>query len=271
MDDLLKQPPSVQNEILEEITAATNHEYAGSFFCNVLGCMITTPCRADSCNYHVSTGRTEFNCLMKHKFDKGSDVMSVDVIAHITDIPESRIRSSIERAFNKIRSNTLLAEINAGKHNRFTYFQGARVCVVCGNLTPKKSFSVDNRSELYYCSRGCYKRKPPSLVRLEMFYHADIRVVLMAARKVLKRLPMIANTLDVKRRILVKWFDEFLGVHPSVFGSDAVEFVDIMRRTTPKHSWSLEFLSNSFNKPGTLTNQRMLDLEAEGKKLCSSL
>lgn len=233
--------------------------------------MITTPCRADSCNYHVSTGRTEFNCLMKHKFDKGSDVMSVDVIAHITDIPESRIRSSIERAFNKIRSNTLLAEINAGKHNRFTYFQGARVCVVCGNLTPKKSFSVDNRSELYYCSRGCYKRKPPSLVRLEMFYHADIRVVLMAARKVLKRLPMIANTLDVKRRILVKWFDEFLGVHPSVFGSDAVEFVDIMRRTTPKHSWSLEFLSNSFNKPGTLTNQRMLDLEAEGKKLCSSL
>jgi len=268
---LLLKDESVQAEVLQELTNHSNVKNAGSFFCSILGCMIVEPCGASSCNYHVVSKEAEFNCIAKYKFDTGNSNLSTDVISSITDIPESRIKASLERSFNKIRSYTILSDINTGKHNRFDYFKGAHVCVVCGALTPKKAFTVEKDSGLFYCSRSCYKKKPPSLIKLEMFYRADIRVVLAAAKKTLRKLPMISSTLDVKRRILVRWFEDFLGMHPSVFGADAVEFADIMRRTVPKHSWSLEFLNSLHSKPGPLVNQRMLELESTCKKLCLSL
>lgn len=265
-----QHPTTIQDEVLVELQK-THARHSGDFFCTTLNCTVTVPCCAESCDYFVSQGRTTHNCLLKHKFDNNNTAMSIDDIATITDIPESRIRASIEHSFNKVRAHTLLSEVNAGQFNRFTYYGGVNVCVVCGSITPKKAFSVDKESGLNYCSRSCYKKKPPSLIRLEMFYRCDIRIILQVAKKALKRLPLIASALDVKRRLLLKWYDAFLGMHPSIFGSEAAEFVDIMRRTIPKTSWALDFLNSTYNKPGITTNQRMLDIEQECLKLCKTL
>lgn len=261
---------AVQSEVLTELQKAYARN-SGEFFCSTLQCTITVPCKAESCDYYINTDKTTHNCLLKHKFDSGEATLSVDDISSITNIPESRIRASLEHSFNKIRAHTILSEINAGTFNRFTYYSGVCVCVVCGGITPKKAFNVDKDSGLNYCSRSCYKKKPPSLIRLEMFYNCDIRIILQVAKKALKRLPMIASALDVKRRLLLKWYDAFLGYHPSVFGSEAAEFADIMRRTMPKTSWALDFLNGVYNKPNAVTNQKMLDLEQECLKLCKTL
>lgn len=269
VQEFLQQPDNIQKQIMEALVIENTE--AGEFFCNVLGCMITVPCTATTCNYHISTGKTSHNCILKHKFDKGNDALSIDVISDVTDIPESRIRASIEKAFNKIRVHTMLCDINNGKFNRFKYFGGAKVCVVCGSQTPKKPFRVDDTSGLEYCTRSCYKKKPPSLIRLEMLYQADIRVVLGIAKKALKRLPLIASALDVKKRLLVKWYDEYLGMHASVFGADAVEFGDLLRRTQPRTSWAADFLSNVYNKQSQQVTARLLDLEQECRTLCKTL
>lgn len=260
----------VQEEVLNELQK-TYSRNSGEFFCPTLQCTIHVPCKAEACDYYINTDKTTHNCLLKHKFDSGESNLSIDDISSLTDIPESRIRASIEHSFNKIRAHTLMSEINAGSFNRFTYYSGVCVCVVCGGITPKKAFNVDKDSGLNYCSRSCYKKKPPSLIRLEMFYSCDIRIILQVAKKALKRLPMIASALDVKRRLLLKWYDAFLGYHPSVFGSEAAEFVDIMRRTMPKTSWALDFLNGVCNKPNASTNQKMLDLEQECLKMCKTL
>lgn len=267
--EFMKQPQDVQEQVLADL----EHEYtkAGEFFCGVLGCMISVPCKASTCNYHVGTGKLEYNCLLKHKFDHGNSPMSVDQISEITEIPESRIRASIEKAFNRVRSHTILSEINNGVHNRFRYYGGVKVCVVCGAETPKKAFKVDDSSGLEYCSRHCYKKKPPSLIKLEQHYESDIRVILLVAKKVLKRLPIISSTLDVKKRLIVKWYDEFLGMHVSVFGADAVPYGDLLRRTKPRTSWASDFLSNLYVKQSPVVSGKLLDLEQECRKLCHSL
>jgi hypothetical protein len=270
LSEFANQPEVVQDEVLNELQKVQARS-SGEFFCTTLKCNITVPCQAENCNYYTSPGRTSHNCLLKHKFDNGNSALSIDEISEITDIPESRIRASIEHSFNKVRAHTLLSDINSGNFNRFTYFGGASVCVVCGSITPKKAFSVDKNSNLFYCSRACYKKKPPSLIRLEIFYRCDIRIILQVAKKVLKRLPLIASALDVKRRLLLKWYDCFLGMHPSVFGTEAVGLADIMRRSMPKTSWALDFLNSTYNKPGVSVNQKMLDLEQECLKMCKTL
>lgn len=269
VQEFLKQPQTVQSHILEDLAA--DQTRAGEFFCNVLGCMITVPCQASTCHYHISTGKTSHNCILKHKFDHGNDSLSVDMISDITDIPESRIRASLEKAFNRVRAHTILTEINSAHYNRFRYYGGVKVCMVCGANTPKKPFRVDDNCGLEYCSRTCYKKKPPSLVKLEMTYQADIRVILTVARKMLKRLPLISSALEVKRRLLVRWFEDYLGLHPSVFGADAVEYADLIRRTQPKTSWAADFLANIHTKPGPMVQQKLLDLEQACKKLCRTL
>lgn len=269
VSEFAKQPAGIQAQILDVLTFENTQ--AGEFFCNVLGCMISVPCSAKACHYHSGTGKTSHNCLLKYKFDKGNEALSVDVISDVTDIPESRIRASIEKAFNRVRAHTLMCEINNGKYNRFRYYGGVKVCVVCGSTTPKKPFRVDETCGLEYCSRTCYKKKPPSLVKLEMHYAADIRVILSVAKKTLKKLPLISSALEVKRRLLVKWYEDYLGLHPSVFGADAVEFGDLIRRTQPRTSWAADFLSNLYNKQAPQVNTKLLDMEQECKKLCRSL
>ena len=89
--------------------------------------------------------------------------------------------------------------------------------------------------------------------------------------KVLKRLPLIASALDVKRKLLLSWYDEFLGINASVFGSDAVDVVDVMRRSSPRHSWALDFLKQPHARMRAHTPPRVQALERECTKLCKSL
>jgi hypothetical protein len=272
--EMLRDFQSMTSSQQESVLLELDKHYANTtsdFFCPVLNTRITVPCNCTPCNFNVSGGTTTHNCLRKHMFDQGVDTLGVDVISELADIPEIEIKKSLDLALVKMRAYTLGVEIRTGKHNTFEYVSGVPVCVVCGALIQKKSFTVDSTNDLMYCSRQCYKKKPPTMVKLEVFYHCDIRVVLAIAKKVFRRLPVISSVLDVKRRTLLKWYEEFLGVSASVFGVDAFEFVDVMRRPTPKHAWAMDFLGNMHNKASTSVPQKALELEASIRKMCKSL
>ena len=259
-----------QDQLLADLAGATKPN-PSDFVCTVLNAPLTAPCECTSCGFHTKSPAASFRCLMHHKFTLGLDTFSVEQLSALTEIPSSRIKSSLDAAFNTIRRHNIQTEIDTGHYNRFTYRGGVDVCVVCGSQTPKRPFVVDTDSDLRYCSRPCYKKRPPSLIRLEILFGVDIRVILAVSRKVLKRLPLIASALDVKRKLLLHWYDEFLGVNASVFGSDAVDVVDVMRRSSPKHSWALDFLRNSHARTQAQTPPRFKALELECMKLCKSL
>ena len=259
-----------QTQLLEDLSAAVTPQ-PSDFVCTILDAPITLPCKCSGCGFFTESKLARFHCLLHMKFELGVDTFSVDQLSSITQIPSSRIKSSVDAAFNSIRRHNIKVEIATGNYNHFTYRGGVDVCVVCSAPTPKRPFVVDTDSDLRYCSRTCYKKRPPSLIRLEIEFGVDIRVILAVARKVLKRLPLIASALDVKRKLLLRWYDEFLGISASVFGSDAVDVVDVMRRSSPKHSWALDFLRQPQAKLRSTTPQRFASLETECTKLCRSL
>lgn len=268
--EFTNMPVDQQEQVLSEL----DKHYANTtsdFFCQLLNTRIVVPCNNTLCNFHVAGGTTTHNCIRKHMFDNGVETLGVDTISELADIPEIEIKKSLELALVKMRAYTLGLEIKTGKHNSFKYVSGVPVCVVCGALISKKSFTVDSTNDLMYCSRQCYKKKPPTMVKLEVFYHCDIRVILSVAKKVFRRLPVISSVLDVKRRTLLRWYEEFLGVSASVFGVDAFEFADVMRRSDPKHAWALDFLNNMYNKPSPAIPPRILELESSIRRLCKSL
>lgn len=259
-----------QIQLLHDLSDAVKPQ-PSDFVCTILNAPLSLPCSCKGCGFYTESKLAKFHCLLQLKFAMGIDTFSVDQLSSITQIPSSRIKASIDAAFNSIRRHNIKVEVATGNYNHFTYRGGVDVCVVCSAPTPKHPFIVDINSDLRYCSRACYKKRPPSLVRLELEFGVDIRVILTVAKKVLKRLPLIASALDVKRKLLLKWYDEFLGISASVFGSDAVDVVDVMRRSSPKHSWALDFLRQPQAKLRATTPQRFASLEIECSKLCRSL
>lgn len=262
--------PEEQDQLLMDLSGSVTQQ-PDDFVCSVLKAPLTAPCSCNGCGFHTESETVASHCLLRHRFDLGLDTFSIEQLSTITDIPSSRIKSSVDAAFNLIRKHNIQVEIDTGNYNRFSYRGGIDVCVVCSAQVPKRPFVVDPTSDLRYCSRPCYKKRPPSLIRLEIEFGVDIRVILTVARKVLKRLPLIASTLDVKRKLLLHWYDEFLGINASVFGSDAVDVVDVMRRSNPKHSWAIDFLKQPHAKLRTHIPPRIIALEAECNKLCKSL
>jgi hypothetical protein len=259
-----------QDQLLSDLSGAVQHN-PEDFHCPILKAPLTTPCACGGCGFHTNSSEIASHCLLQHRFDLGLDTFSVEQLSTITEIPSSRIKSSVDAAFNMIRRHNIKVEIDTGNYNRFSYRGGVDVCVVCSAQVPKRPFIVDSMSDLRYCSRPCYKKRPPSLIRLEIEFGVDIRVILVVARKVLKRLPLIASALDVKRKLLLSWYDEFLGINASVFGSDAVDVVDVMRRSSPRHSWALDFLKQPHARMRAHTPPRVQALELECTKLCKSL
>ena len=270
LDEFDTLSPEEQERLLADLAAHSPPKHT-DFVCTILNAPIVTPCECDTCGFYTRSPEAPLRCLQHLRFQQGLDSFSVEQLSVITDIPSSRIKASVDAAFNTIRKHNIAVEISTGNYNKFTYRGGVPVCVVCSAPTPKKPFVVDSESDLRYCSRPCYKKRPPSLIRLEIEFGVDIRVVLAVARKVLKRLPLIASALDVKRRLLLHWYDEFLGLNASVFGSDAVDVVDVMRRSHPKHSWALDFLKNPHSRMQAITPQKFAILEQECTKLCKSL
>lgn len=270
LDEFEQLSSEDQDQLLKDLSASVTPR-PSDFVCTILDAPVTVPCQCTGCGFYTESTQAKFHCLLHMKFDLGVDTFSIDQLSTITQIPSSRIKSSVDAAFNSIRRHNIKVEIATGNYNHFTYRGGVDVCVVCSAPTPKRPFVVDTSSDLRYCSRACYKKRPPSLIRLEIEFGVDIRVILAVARKVLKRLPLIAAALDVKRKLLLKWYDEFLGISASVFGSDAVDVVDVMRRSSPKHSWALDFLRQPQVRLRATTPQRFTSLEAECAKLCRSL
>ena len=113
LEDFQEQSDDIQDQVIKELSESAITKGVGSFFCNNLNCMITVPCNVSECHYYVDTGKAAHNCILKAKFDRGNESMSIDVISEITDIPESRIRASLEKSFNKVRAHTLISDINA--------------------------------------------------------------------------------------------------------------------------------------------------------------
>lgn len=258
---------SDQADVLTELGAA-NSQIISKFHCPTTNVKAIATCALTSCPYFAS--KAYGSCLLWHKFNSGKNSISAEELSQLSDIPVQNIKASVEASFNALRANAILSEINAGDYNRFDYIENINVCVCCGSLITKKSFQA-NCGGLNYCGKPCYKKKPPTLVCLEVKFRTDIRVILSVALKQLKKLPLIAGALGVKRRLLLQWYSDYLRVSANQFGTDAVGYADLLRKPVVSYPWVLEFLSGSFSKNQFTVPKNILDLEQETKLLCKSL
>ena len=126
----------------------------------------------------------------------------------------------------------MLLIISSKKLNKYSMVP-SRVCVNCGAICQNDQLRA---GPFRYCSKVCYRERPPALVRIEYNFKTDVRTVLQISLQLFKSLKLISNVLQISRAHLLKIYEQYLNIRPHEFGADVLDLIDLLRRSTPAPS-----------------------------------
>lgn len=197
-------------------------------YCSITRAPVVVACSLAQCDFHVKGA--PLNCGL-HQRGRNPERPYID-IAETLKCSEDDARLHLLSSLRKLRVASLRENLSQRKHNRYSMVP-SRVCVNCGMICVNDSIKA---GPFMYCSKLCYRERPPSLVRLEYVFKTDVRFVLQAALQLFKSLKLISNALQIPRQQLIKIYEQYLNMRPHDFGADVLDLIDLLRRRTPAPS-----------------------------------
>lgn len=224
VSDFMTSSEKAQGQVLRQLRL---DQTSGDdrFYCTRLGCVLVSPCRLTACDYHVDA-KKKLNCVLSCRHQEANETCD---LATALGVSEGEARAFVNTAVTHLREASLEEQLAIAGVNKFTVVPGTGVCVVCGGVAEAPYKQAGNYT---YCSKACLREKPPSLLRLEIKYGADVRHVLKVALSTFRTIPLLSSALRIPRASLLRHYEFYLGVKPASFGADVADIVDLLRKKT---------------------------------------
>lgn len=170
------------------------------FSCPELGVEIYQPCRVSSCAFHTENDWTR-NCILYYRLRQGRELLNLNELSFLTQIEVGSLRTIINKTLKGLGHGALKESIAQEQFDkRVKYLLTENICVVCeGKAQSKKASLV--KSGFYYCSRDCYKRKPPNVIRLEREFELPIEQLLHMCVQKFSSVKNMCNALGVGQSV----------------------------------------------------------------------
>lgn len=172
------------------------------FNCPELGVDIYQPCKVASCAFHTENDWTR-NCILYYRLRQGREILNLNELSFLTKIEVSSLRTLINKTLKGLGHGALKESIAQEQFDkRVTYLSTNNICVVCEGKAPSKKSALV-KSGFFYCSRDCYKRKAPTVIRLEREFELPIEQLLAMCVQKFSSIKNMCNALGVGQSVFL--------------------------------------------------------------------
>lgn len=228
MGEFDKLDAESRTQLVDQLRMEHSRIVGDRHYCSLTQAPVVVPCSVSSCDFHVN-GAT-LNCGLCNR-GANPDRPYMDVATTLSCSDEAA-REQILSTLRKLRVASLRERLSQKKLNRYSMVP-SRVCVNCGAICQNDQLTA---GPFRYCSKVCYRERPPSLVRLEYVFKTDVHTVLQVSLQLFKSLKLISNVLQISRAHLLKIYEQYLNIRPHEFGADVLDLIDLLRRSSPSPS-----------------------------------
>lgn len=153
------------------------HTLPAPFHCPELDIDMYQSCAVTSCVFFTKHPWTK-NCILHYRLRHERDTLSLNELSFLLGREVGALRADLNKALKGL-SHGALKELIVSENvdDMVTRIDADRVCVVCEKRIPERT-RVINKSALIYCSKECYRYKPPNVVRVEKEFSLPIKKVL---------------------------------------------------------------------------------------------
>lgn len=215
-------------QLVEQLRMELSRAVSDHHYCSLTQAPVVIPCSVSTCDFHVKGAK--LNCGLCNR-GANPDRPYVDV-AKTLNCSEDEAREHILSTLRKLRVASLRDCLAQKKLNKYSMVP-SRVCVNCGAICQNDQLKA---GPFRYCSKVCYRERPPALVRIEYSFKTDVRTVLQISLQLFKSLKLISNVLQISRAHLLKIYEQYLNIRPHEFGTDVLDLIDLLRRSAPAPS-----------------------------------
>ena len=161
------------------------------------------PCGLGECRYHVDFAFSK-NCLLNYVNIHNTDVLSLDEISYLYNIPISEVQFEFEDGMTKVRQEAFMAEASSDPEleRQFHMVPTTKICCVCGELTDPLSLVLCKDTPLAYCSMECHDDRPFGMMLMEYRIGVPADKILRWAFLRFKTLIILEKALGVSRTAL---------------------------------------------------------------------
>lgn len=169
--DLFGDPAQVFKQNVKRLLAES------PFHCPDIDIDIHQPCQVSSCEFFTPNRWTR-NCILYYRVRHDRDLLSLNELAFLRHIDVNTLRSQINKTIKTLGHGALKETIvQEGVSSQVTHLKVDKICVVCEKSVASRGRQIV-RSGLTYCSRACYRKKPPVVVGIEQDFGLPIKKVL---------------------------------------------------------------------------------------------